>query len=94
MKEFIGEVQQRLPDAEGRARFLFAHSSGALLQVTLKPGTALPHDRQRVIVLGDLVGAALDAHEIVPERDFADMERSDNHPTADRSTRPSGELGA
>jgi len=71
IKEFIGEIRRRLPDAEGRAQFLFAHSSGALLKVTLKSGAPLPHDRQRVIVFGDLLGSALHAHEIVP-RDLAD----------------------
>jgi hypothetical protein len=66
MKEFIGHIQYRLPDAEGRAQFLFAHSSGALLKVMLKPGAPLPHDRQPVLVLGELVGARIHAHEIVP----------------------------
>jgi hypothetical protein len=73
VKEFIEEIERRLPDVEGRVQFLFAHSSGALLKVTLRNGAQLPHAHKRVIVLGNLVGPAmLEAHEIGPERDFAD----------------------
>ena len=65
MKEFIGQIRYRLPDDEGHAQFLFAHSSGALLKVMIKPGVPLPDDRQPVLVLGDLVGSRINAHEII-----------------------------
>jgi hypothetical protein len=53
MQTFYGEVRKKLPDLDGHARFAFQDVSGAILELTLRPGVDVPREGQQGIVIGE-----------------------------------------
>jgi hypothetical protein len=70
VEKFYGRIRSRLPDSDGQVCFAFEHTSGAILQLKIKPIKPLPLDEQRIVAIGELVApgviAADEIHEVSP----------------------------
>jgi hypothetical protein len=70
VKTFDGRIRSRLPNNNGHVCFAFEHTSGAILQLRIKPRNSLPLDREWVTAVGELVGPGIiSAEEIRQDGD-------------------------
>jgi hypothetical protein len=72
MKTFLGRIHSRLPDHDGEICFAFEHTSGAILELRMKPQKQLPLDHQQIIAIGELVGPGIISVQEVREAEAGD----------------------